>query len=166
MFRNIEHFNRLRKKKCKLGFTFVLTYSGADELSNINEFADRFDADGINLSQIIPCELIENLNYNSQLPIGKRFRVDINEKYQHQLNYCPFDGCCFIKWNGDVVPCMQLLHRDEYKNFRKRVKNFEFPNCTLCDGCDDRKENETDCMYNEMPTCGACLWAQNIERCP
>ena len=108
----------------------------------------------------------------------------------------PF-GNVFIKWNGDIVPCMQLLHSsytylfqekrkvmaysfgnilensiyqswnsEEYKEFRKRVRNFDFPNCTLCNGCDDRLENRTDCMYNTMPTCGACLWAQNIARCP
>jgi len=199
VFRNIECFNRLRTNKCKLGFTFVLTNPNTHDIKSVNEFADRFDADEINLSQIIPCEPIENLNYDSQLPIGKVVRADINKKQLHRLNYCPFieDSCCFIKWNGDVVPCMQLLHSsytylfnekrkvmaysfgnvkkqslcdiwgsDEYKNFRTRVRNFEFPDCTLCDGCDDRKENRTDCMYNEMPTCGACLWAQNIARCP
>lgn len=199
VFKNIEYFNRLRKGKCKLGFTFVLTNPSIDDLGRINEFADRFNADQINLSQIIPCELIENLNYDGRLPIGKISRIDINEKHQPRLNYCPFieDGCCFIKWNGEVVPCMQLLHSsytylfnekrkvmsycfgnikkqtlsdiwnsDKYRDFRKKVRNFEFPDCTLCDGCDDRKENRTDCMYNEIPTCGACLWAQNIARCP
>ena len=114
-------------------------------------------------------------------------------------NYCPFieEEKCFVKWNGAVSPCMQLLHSSytylfeekrkvtaycfgnllensleeiwnskKYREFRERVKNFEFPDCTLCDGCDDRLENKTDCMFNEMPTCGACLWAQNIARCP
>ncbi|UKI36806.1 MAG: SPASM domain-containing protein [Clostridiales bacterium] len=89
------------------------------------------------------------------------------------LTFCPFveDGMTFIKSNGDVCPCMQLLHSsftylfeekrkvmsrsfgnisenslkhiwesNLYSCFRKKVLDFEFPDCTLCDGCDDRLE--------------------------
>ena len=60
----------------------------------------------------------------------------------------------------------EIYNSDEYVRFRENVKNFDFPCCTECLGCDDRKENLTDCMYNERPTCGACLWAQGYIRCP
>ena len=60
----------------------------------------------------------------------------------------------------------KIWNNTNYINFRQRVEKFEFPDCTLCDGCDDRLTNDTDCMYNTFPTCGACLWAQGIARCP
>ena len=125
--------------------------------------------------------------------------TDFNTSHPRKLNRCPFveENSCFVKWNGELVPCMQLLHssytyfyeekrkvkrksfgnvnqksleeiwRDkEYSMFREKVRSFDFPDCTLCDGCDYRLENIQDCMYNELPTCGACLWAQGIARCP
>lgn len=199
LIRNINIFNNIRKDNCKLGMTYVLVNRTTDDLIRIQEFAKFMKADEINISQIIPSTLIENLEYNDSLPIGKRGVDDLFAPTKSRFNYCPFveEDNVFIKWNGDVVPCMQLLHSSytylfkekrkvmaysfgnlfnnslttiwnsrEYKEFRERVRNFNFPDCTLCNGCDDRKENRTDCMYNDMPTCGACLWAQNIARCP
>ena len=199
IFENIRYFNSIRGQKCKLGFTFVLNNTDNDTLDKIQHFATDFSADEINLSQIIPSEYISGLKYNEHAPIGVMKPDNIESKQDRRLNYCPFieEGACFVKWNGDVTACMQLLHSSytylfdekrkvmaysfgninnkslqdiwnsrEYVQFREKVRKFEFPDCTLCDGCDDRKENKTDCMYNEMPTCGACLWAQNIARCP
>ena len=185
--KNIEYFNSIRKNKCKLGFTFVVEDACMDK---IYEFAKKFYADEINISGVIP-----------SVPVNDICSINtiLGENDTLYKNYCPFIGeeKCFVKWNGDVSPCMQLLHSSytylfeekrkvtaysfgnlseksleeiwnskKYREFRKKVKNFEFPDCTLCDGCDDRLENKTDCMFNEMPTCGACLWAQNIARCP
>ncbi len=197
--KNIEYFNSIRQNKCKLGLSFVLLNPDNDDLIHIESLARRFDADEINISQSIPCKKNDNLHYNADFPLGKRTLNNIFEITEKRLNYCPFasEGCMFIKWNGDVMPCMQLLHSSytylfdekreviaygfgnilkndiadiwnslEYREFRSRVRNFDFPDCTLCNGCDDRKSNRTDCMYNQMPTCGACLWAQNIARCP
>ncbi len=199
LINNINYFNRIRKGKCKLGLTYVLVNPAPEDLKNIRSFAKYIKADEVNMSQIIPSELIENLEYNDSFPVGKRSSDDLFKQTKSRLNYCPFveENNVFIKWNGDVVPCMQLLHSSytylfkekrkvmtysfgnilsnslsdiwnsrEYQEFRERVRNFDFPDCTLCNGCDDRKENRTDCMYNVMPTCGACLWAQNIARCP
>ena len=197
--KNIEHFNHIRKNKCKLGLSFVLVNPDYDDLKHIQALAKRLGADDINISQSIPCQKIDNLCYNEDFPVGKRYLSNIFETAERKLNYCPFveESSVFIKWNGDIVPCMQLLHSSytylfdekrevsaysfgnifknniidiwnslEYREFRERVRNFDFPDCTLCNGCDDRKSNRTDCMYNQMPTCGACLWAQNIARCP
>lgn len=185
--KNIESFNNIRKNKCKLCFTFVVEKYCTH---HIYEFADKFWADEINISGAIPSS-----------PVGEMFGMDtiLGKNGFEYKNYCPFinEEKCFVKWNGDVSPCMQLLHNSytyllkekrkvtsysfgnllknsleeiwnskEYCEFREKVKKFEFPDCTLCNGCDDRLENKTDCMFNEMPTCGACLWAQNIARCP
>ena len=140
----------------------------------------------------------DSLYYGPYL-IGKQERVYRHDNCIFLRDHCPFvaENGCFIKWNGDVVPCMQLLHSaytylyeekrkvhckpfgnikesslheiwtgKSYTEFRDRVLNFEFSDCTYCMGCEDRLENITDCMYNPFPTCGACLWAQGIARCP
>lgn len=197
---NIEDFNRTRQNT-KLGITFVMMKENLPELDKINEFADRYNVDLINLSHVIPCnELPENDSiYALPYRTGKMHRFDKNETYKKRLDYCPFveDNVCFIRHDGEVFPCMQLLHNsftylyterrksyahsfgninhddirqiyggEEYVEFRERVKKFEFPCCTICLGCEDRKENLKDCMYNKAPTCGACLWAQGLVRCP
>jgi len=50
--------------------------------------------------------------------------------------------------------------------FRRRVRAFDFSPCTFCGGCDYSLANEEDCFGNVFPTCGGCLWAQGIIRCP
>jgi MoaA/NifB/PqqE/SkfB family radical SAM enzyme len=54
----------------------------------------------------------------------------------------------------------------EYVAFRKRVQEFDFSPCTICGGCHLFEKNEEDCFGNPFPTCGGCLWAQGIIRCP
>jgi len=54
----------------------------------------------------------------------------------------------------------------EYQSFRERVQNFDFSPCTLCGGCNFLETNEEDCFGSPFPTCGGCLWAQGIVRCP
>jgi len=195
---NITYFNSV-KKNCKMGMTTVVMKENLSSLDKVNDFADKYGFDIINISHVIPCAPLdaENCVYDSDIKIGKQHRL--GGKAEKKYNFCPFieDGNCFIKSNGDVMPCMQLLHSsytylyeekrcvkaksfgnirteslkniwnsDEYKLFRENVHQFNFPDCTLCNGCDDRLENETDCMFNSHPTCGACLWAQGIARCP
>lgn len=197
---NIKYFNSI-KGNIKLGLTFVMMNENLAELDEINDFADKYGFDYINLSHVVPCEELkkENSIYDLNYRIGKMHRFSKSENYIKQLDYCPFigDEVCFIRSDGEVCPCMQLLHSsysylyeekrkiysysfgnineqslseiynsNEYVQFRKKVKTFEFPCCTDCLGCEDRKENLTDCMYNERPTCGACLWAQGYIRCP
>lgn len=196
---NLLYFTA-HKGNCKLGITFVIMKENADELCKINLFADMLGADEINLSHAIPSVPTkeENTLYSSDVSVGKMIRFT-KQNAERKLNLCPFvdEGVMFVKSNGDVCPCMQLLHssytylfeerrkviscsfgnvsenllgdiwnEEPYRNFRKKVINFEFPDCTLCDGCDDRLENQTDCMFNSFPTCGACLWAQGVVRCP
>jgi MoaA/NifB/PqqE/SkfB family radical SAM enzyme len=54
----------------------------------------------------------------------------------------------------------------EYQGFRERVQAFEFSPCTFCGGCEFVEGNQEDCFGNTFPTCGGCLWAQGLIRCP
>jgi MoaA/NifB/PqqE/SkfB family radical SAM enzyme len=60
----------------------------------------------------------------------------------------------------------ELWNASEYVDFRRRVQNFDFSPCTLCGGCDLSETNDEDCFGNTFPTCGGCLWAQGVIRCP
>lgn len=53
----------------------------------------------------------------------------------------------------------------EYLEYRKKVQSFDFAPCTVCGGCDLSEANEEDCIGNEFPACGSCLWSQGLIRC-
>ena len=63
-------------------------------------------------------------------------------------------------------PLFDIYSGKEYTDFRKLVEDFDFPTCTICEGCELREENQEDCMFNKKPTCGACLWATGKVFCP
>lgn len=60
----------------------------------------------------------------------------------------------------------EIWHSEEFKNFRKKVKEFPFSDCTQCSGCEMSKENEEDCHGSKFPVCGDCLWARGVIQCP
>jgi len=199
--KSIEMFNRLRNgTDVQLGITFVVMAENEAQLDLINDFADRYNVDIINVSHAIPGTANAGARefYKKDIHVGKmqRYGKGFEEK---PCEYCPFvkEDMCFVKWDGSVVPCMQLLHSSttfmfdlerkvyshsfgnvndtplfeiysgrEYTGFRERVKTFDFPTCTFCEGCELREQNLEDCMYNEKPTCGACLWATGKVFCP
>ncbi|NWG07893.1 MAG: radical SAM protein [Chloroflexi bacterium] len=53
-----------------------------------------------------------------------------------------------------------------YKALRKRLQDFDFSPCTFCNSCEMANENREDCFGNVHPTCGGCLWARGLIRCP
>lgn len=114
---NLETFNKIRKgQNIKLGITFVVTPENVDQLSKINEFADKYEVDELNISHMIPGEPIPKDDliefYNRQdIPVGKMHRFEPKGNMLPE-NVCPFmqQKAVFVKWNGDIVPCMQLLH--------------------------------------------------------
>ena len=63
-------------------------------------------------------------------------------------------------------PLTEIWNSSEFRDFRKRVKEFPFSDCTQCSGCEMSKENEEDCHGNEFPVCGDCLWARGVIQCP
>lgn len=60
----------------------------------------------------------------------------------------------------------ELWSAPEHVAFRQRVLAFDFAPCTFCGGCDCSLSTEEDCTGASFPTCGGCLWAQGIIRCP
>ncbi len=114
-------------------------------------------------------------------------------------NQCPFvqKGSLSIRWDGEVSPCLALLHdhkayvfkyeramkrhavgnileqsveeiwkKPDYISMRRRIQEFDFSPCVLCGGCELFESNREDCIGSPAPTCGGCLWAQGIIRCP
>jgi MoaA/NifB/PqqE/SkfB family radical SAM enzyme len=53
-----------------------------------------------------------------------------------------------------------------YLELRKRLQGFDFSPCAFCNSCEMANENVEDCFGNIHPTCGGCLWAQGLIRCP
>ena len=60
----------------------------------------------------------------------------------------------------------QIWNKQEYSDFRSRVKRFDFPPCIGCGGCEFSESNEEDCFGNPHPVCGDCLWAKRVILCP
>jgi MoaA/NifB/PqqE/SkfB family radical SAM enzyme len=61
---------------------------------------------------------------------------------------------------------LELWEDPSYLAFREKVQRFDFAPCAVCGGCDLSLENQEDCYGNSFPTCGGCLYAQGIVRCP
>lgn len=137
IIKNLRNFNRARMgTSIKLGITFVVTPDNVEQLNIINVFADEFNVDEINISHMIPGEAIEKEKMvefydRADIPVGKMHRFEYKVKVT-QENVCPFiqQKAVFVKWNGDIVPCMQLLHScytylyDE----KRKVTSFSYGN--------------------------------------
>jgi len=65
--------------------------------------------------------------------------------------------------SGDLF---EIWNSTEYKEFREKVRAFEFSPCHLCGGCDYLEKNREDCFGSTFPACGGCLWARGIIQCP
>ena len=63
-------------------------------------------------------------------------------------------------------PLMDLWNDPAYAAYREGIQGFGFAPCTFCGGCDLSQANEEDCLANEFPACGGCLWAQAVIQCP
>ena len=125
--RNIRKFNELRENTdIGLGITFVVMEDNVDQLGYINDFADEFNVDTINISHAIPMDEDASARefFDADIAVGKMHRYT-GEKPDKPFDYCPFveEKMCFVIWNGDVVPCMQLLHSSETFMFDKK-RNF------------------------------------------
>jgi len=63
-------------------------------------------------------------------------------------------------------PLQELWRSPPYAGFRTRVREFSFPPCPNCGGCELAESNDQDCYGNPFPTCGDCLYARGLVRCP
>jgi len=61
---------------------------------------------------------------------------------------------------------LQIWDDGNYKSLRKRLQDFDFSPCAFCNSCEMASENLEDCFGNVQPTCGGCLWARGLIRCP
>ena len=112
---NLEGYNRARERcgRGELGIAFVMLPENMTELNRINAFADRYGADALNISHAIPAGPVsrEEALFRDRYPVGEmaRWRSDFSPP---KADYCRFvsEGNCFVRWDGDVAPCMQLLH--------------------------------------------------------
>ncbi len=131
---------------------------------------------------------------------SRKYRLELaSYEVNRSLDSCPFieQGSTAIRWDGNISPCLPLLHTNQsycdqrlrksfahtfgsileqdllniwnnkkYISFRERVQRFEFSPCTFCNGCELSTQNMEDCLGNTELTCGGCLWAQGLIRCP
>jgi MoaA/NifB/PqqE/SkfB family radical SAM enzyme len=69
---------------------------------------------------------------------------------------------------GDVREqvLLEIWNTPDYRTLRKRLQDFDFSPCAVCNSCEMALENMEDCFGNIQPTCGGCLWAQGLIRCP
>ena len=61
---------------------------------------------------------------------------------------------------------LQIWNDGNYKGLRKRLQDFDFSPCAFCNSCEMASGNLEDCFGNVQPTCGGCLWARGLIRCP
>lgn len=60
----------------------------------------------------------------------------------------------------------EIWRTTPFREFRRRLRAFDFPPCFHCGGCPLTETNREDCYGNPPPVCGECLWAQGIVICP
>lgn len=216
------------KQHIEIGIVFVAMKRNITELPAVIEIGTNIGATRMLVTNVLPYtkemvneplyySSINRNNFNLDLPL-----MDVDDTTLDSIrqaadnitmtipfvpseklrNKCPFieDGAGAIGWNGDLSPCLPLLHSHDcylgflhygsrysrkwaignvldqdlfdlwntpdHKAFRERVLDFDFSPCITCGGCDLSESNEEDCIGNSFPTCGACLWAQGIIRCP
>jgi MoaA/NifB/PqqE/SkfB family radical SAM enzyme len=61
---------------------------------------------------------------------------------------------------------LSIWNAEQYQALRKRLQDFDFSPCVFCNSCEMANDNSEDCFGNTQPTCGGCLWAQGLIRCP
>jgi MoaA/NifB/PqqE/SkfB family radical SAM enzyme len=60
----------------------------------------------------------------------------------------------------------QIWNDTGYRELRRRLQDFDFSPCVFCNSCEMASQNMEDCFGNVQPSCGGCLWARGLIRCP
>lgn len=66
----------------------------------------------------------------------------------------------------NTLSLAEIWNKQAYRDFRRRVRAFDFSPCIDCGSCEMAESNQEDCFGNPAPVCGDCLWAQGIIQCP
>ena len=72
----------------------------------------------------------------------------------------------FSLGNVNETSLRAIWESEDYRRFRQHVREFDFAPCFDCAGCELRETNERDCVGDEFPRCGECLWAHGLVQCP
>ena len=139
IMKNLKDFNEARKgSNVKLGITFVVTPENVKQLNKINAFADSMEVDILNISHMIPGTPVDKdemlaLYAREDIPVGKMRRYEPKADKAEE-NVCPFvkNRCVFVRWDGDVAPCMQLLHSCKTYLYEEErtITRFSYGNIT------------------------------------
>lgn len=88
--------------------------------------------------------------------------------YTHTYFLDDRQRCSYAHFVGDVAEksVAEIWVDPDYVALRDRLQNFDFSPCTYCNSCEMANSNLEDCYGNTLPTCGGCLWAQGLIRCP
>jgi len=133
VLQNISDFNaqRAKYKDIKLGLTFVAMRRNVTQLGNLSKFAQNHGFDEVNVSNVLPTDeasqseslamRIVNLGLGTEgtppkisLPPMEASIDGVSSSLAalRQRRYCKFIGenTAFVKHDGNVSPCMALLH--------------------------------------------------------
>jgi len=133
VLQNITDFNteRARYGNIELGLAFVAMKSNISQLGNISFFAQQYGFCDINVSNMLPTDFdsveeslasrIVNLGLGTQGAAPKISLPPMDMKIEgvssslealRPLRYCKFiaEGMSFVRHDGEVSPCMALLH--------------------------------------------------------
>ena len=139
----INALTSVLKDLYRLEFTGSLLNRNMDQCPFVERGSLTIRWDG----KVSPCL---PLLYTHQHFLGDRERVSreyfVGDMHKNDLSHI---------WNDGV-----------YKDLRKRLQDFDFSPCAYCNSCEMANENTEDCFGNNHPTCGGCLWARGLIRCP
>ena len=133
VLQNISDFNteRIKRKNVKLGLTFVAMRSNITQLGKLSQFAQDHGFDDINVSNVLPTDAaslneslaarIVNIGIGTEgapprisLPPMDMSIVGVSNSLAalRPRKHCNFiaEGTAFVRHDGDVSPCMALLH--------------------------------------------------------
>jgi MoaA/NifB/PqqE/SkfB family radical SAM enzyme len=72
----------------------------------------------------------------------------------------------YVIGNVQEQSLIEIWNAPDYRALRARLQDFDFSPCIYCGGCDLVEGNLEDCIGNEFPACGGCLWARGLIQCP
>lgn len=69
---------------------------------------------------------------------------------------------------GDLMQqsLKEIWLSEAFLELRGILHDFDFSPCATCNACEMSHQNLEDCLGNLHPTCGGCLWAQGLIKCP
>lgn len=181
LMKTLSSFQKVREDfpDTHLGITFVMLPENLCELTHMNAFIDSVGADLINISHAIPNSAIdrEKTTFDMRLPVGKMTGI-CDDFSSIPAGHCPFieDRAAFVRWDGDIAPCMQLLHETDTWLFseQRRIYRKSFGNVNEVSVWDAWNSKEYRQFYSmvlsfDFPDCIHCdgceLRQENLTDC-